>query len=79
MTIEEYNALPSHFYGMLQCETPYAKITPQHLIIGGEWIKTERNNIKCFKRVHRYKKFTLDGEHWNINYVTVLKISEELK
>lgn len=79
MTIEEYNALPSHFYGMLKCETPYAKITPPHLIIGGEWIKAERNNIKCLKRLHRWSGYILDGEHWNINYVTVLGISEVLK
>lgn len=79
MTIEEYNKLPNHFYGTLKCDTPYAKITPPHLIIGGEWVKAEKNNIKCFKRLHRYKNFTLDGEHWNINYVTVIKISEELE
>lgn len=79
MTIEEYNALPSHFYGTLKCETPYAKITPPYLIIGGEWLKAEKNNIKCFKRIHHYKGFTIAGEHWNINYVTIEKISEVLE
>lgn len=78
MTIEEYNTLPNHFFGTLKCDTPYAKISPPYLIIGGEWIKTERNNIICLKRIHRWSGHILEGENWNINYVTVLKISEEL-